>query len=137
MSDARNTFDEVRLWICRNARELELAQWRYHFEGGSRQAVLDAMALFQNADGGFGHRFESDNWNPASTPYATSEACGMLRRMGCLDYGHPLWQGILHCLQRRRALLAVVQVRPRRQPDAEHRPDRDFVLRRAARVRAQ
>jgi hypothetical protein len=54
-------FEEIRGWVSRNARPLDFALWRYHFEGGSAEDVLRALALYQNADGGFGKGIEPDN----------------------------------------------------------------------------
>lgn len=64
-------FEKARQFIYQNARPLELARWQVHFENGSREAVLQALQVYQNEDGGFGHGLEPDNWNPNSTPIAT------------------------------------------------------------------
>lgn len=53
--------EEIRRWMYRNARPIELAQWQYHFENGSSQNVLYALSAFQNEDGGFGHALDCDN----------------------------------------------------------------------------
>ena len=37
----------------RNARGLELAKWRFYFEGGDAGAVVDELQYYQNTDGGF------------------------------------------------------------------------------------
>ena len=91
-------FNEVRAWVYRNARQLELALWQYEFEGGSREAVLDAMAIYQNEDGGFGSAMEPDSWNPASTPYTTTFAMLFLKKIGFADANHPIVSGILRYL---------------------------------------
>ena len=67
----KNDYQEIRTWIHRNARQLELSVWNYFFENGSREAVIDALSYYQNEDGGFGHAVEPDGWNPESSPYAT------------------------------------------------------------------
>lgn len=59
---------KARTFIYRNARPLDLARWQYHFEGGSKEAVLTTLAAYQNEDGGFGHALEPDSWNPNSSP---------------------------------------------------------------------
>ncbi len=91
-------FQEISLWIHRNARPIDLAVWRYHFESGSREAVLQALAFYQNEDGGFGHALEADSWNPNSSPYTTLNAVNMLIDIGFLDRSHPLWRGIFRYL---------------------------------------
>ena len=93
MSDS--LFNEIRLWMHRNARELELSLWRALYENGSVEDVLHALAPYQNEDGGFGHALEADSWNPRSTPYTTLTALGMLRTVGFAQESHPLFQGAL------------------------------------------
>lgn len=92
-------FREVRTWMYRNARPLELALWRCRFEGGDAGAVVAALAHYQNEDGGFGHALEPDCWNPQSSPYQTLCALNILREIGFADKAHPLFQGILRYLE--------------------------------------
>lgn len=61
-------FEKTRMFVYRNSRPLDIARWQYHFEDGSKEAVLTALAPYQNEDGGFGHALEPDSWNPNSTP---------------------------------------------------------------------
>jgi hypothetical protein len=71
-------FARIRNWMLRNARPLELARWRFLFEKGTREDVQEALAAYQNPDGGFGHALEADAWNPASSPLQTWTACTIL-----------------------------------------------------------
>jgi len=91
-------FQELKNWVRRNARQLELTLWQYEFENGSAEAVLDALAIYQNEDGGFGNTLEPDNWNPNSTPYTTAYAIGILNAVGLTDKEHPIIKGILRFL---------------------------------------
>jgi len=91
----KNDFNEVRQWMYRNARQIELTLWQYEFENGSKEAVLDALAFYQNEDGGFGNTLEADSWNPNSTPYTTMHAATMLNNIGFTDAQHPVVKGIL------------------------------------------
>ena len=50
-----NAYHRARRFVYKNARPLELAKWQYHFENGSREAVLETLACYQNTDGGFGY----------------------------------------------------------------------------------
>ncbi len=77
-----NVFEKARSFIFRNARPLDLALWRYSFEGGSRKEVIDVLSFYQNADGGFGHAVEPDCWNTDSTPIGTWNATRMLNAVG-------------------------------------------------------
>lgn len=84
----------VEQWIYRNARPLDLARWRYHFEGGASEEVVKAMEAYQNEDGGFGHGLEADCWNPHSSAMQTWWAIQLLREIE-LPKGHPLIDRIL------------------------------------------
>ncbi|WP_195267171.1 hypothetical protein [Eubacterium sp. 1001713B170207_170306_E7] len=87
-------YHEIKTWIYRNARHVDLCLWQYFFENGEKEAVADALLDYQNEDGGFGHVLEPDNWNPNSTPTSTDHALGLLRRIGFDDMNHPVYQGI-------------------------------------------
>lgn len=91
-------YASARRFICRNARPLDFALFRFHFEGGSREDVLSILSSYQNPDGGFGHALEPDFFNPASTPIATWTATCILREVGLRDAQHPIVQGILRYL---------------------------------------
>lgn len=92
------TLKKARTFIYRNARPLDLARWQYHFEGGSKEAVLTSLAAYQNEDGGFGHALEPDAWNPNSSPIQTWTATEILREIDFTDNTHPIIQGILSYL---------------------------------------
>lgn len=92
-------YQEIRDWMYRNARPLELAIWQNLFEEGSKGAVLAALSFYQNADGGFGHALEADNWNPESSPYTTLCAINILKTIDFHDISHPMIQGILDYLE--------------------------------------
>ena len=84
------SFEEIRRWMYRNARPIELARWQYHFEDGSAKNVLCALSAFQNEDGGFGHALDCDNWNPNSSPYNSGLAIEIFRELGIYDPHHPI-----------------------------------------------
>ena len=88
-------FQRAKEFIYKNARPLDLARWHYHFENGSKEAVLKALAFYQNEDGGFGHGLEPDAWNPNSSPLQTWAATEILREINFTDSSHWLIQGIL------------------------------------------
>lgn len=90
---------KARQFIHRNARPLDLARWRFHFENGSPQEVLNALSFYQNEDGGFGHALEPDAWNPFSSPIQTWAATEVLHEIGFSDSAHPLIRGILRYLE--------------------------------------
>lgn len=90
--------EKARSFIYRNARPLDFARWQYHFEQGSRENVLRALAAYQNEDGGFGHALEADSFNPHSCPIQTLTAAIILREIGLTDPSHPIIQGMLRYL---------------------------------------
>jgi hypothetical protein len=92
------TYQKARAFIYRNARPLDIARWQYHFEGGGKDAVLTALAAYQNEDGGFGHALEPDSWSPNSVPMQTWQATEILREINFTDAAHPIIQGILRYL---------------------------------------
>lgn len=51
-------------------------------------AVAEALLLYQNDDGGFGHGLDMDNWNPNSVPYNCLFALELLRLAGFDDMTH-------------------------------------------------
>lgn len=95
----QNSLKEIQNWIYRNARQIELSIWQYEFENGSKEAIVSALAYYQNEDGGFGNALEPDNWNPNSTPYTTLSAISILNDINFTDINHPLMQGIFKFLE--------------------------------------
>lgn len=91
-------FQRAQQFIYLNARPLDLTRWQYHFENGSKEAILNALAYYQNEDGGFGHALEPDAWNPNSAPIQTWVATEILREIDFTDNSHPIVQGILNYL---------------------------------------
>ncbi len=92
-----NTYEKARAFMYRNARPLEIALWQYHFEGGSKEAVLHALSYYQNEDGGFGHALEADNWNPHSSPLTSQTATEILFALD-VPAEHPIIQNLLRYL---------------------------------------
>jgi hypothetical protein len=95
----KKSFEEIRNWVYRNARPMELAIWQYEFEDGSRDAVLTALSFYQNEDGGFGNALEADCWNPNSSPYTTLNAISKLKEINFTDRNHPIIQGIFKFIE--------------------------------------
>lgn len=91
-------FTKARGFVYRNARPLDLSLWRYFFEGGSKEDVLEMLAFYQNPDGGFGNALEADMWNPNSIPVGVWKATEVLANIGFTDAAHPLVKGMLSYL---------------------------------------
>lgn len=90
-----NTFLKAKEFMYRNARPLDLARFQYHFENGSKEAVINALSYYQNEDGGFGHAVEADCWNPNSIPLHSNTASDIIREIDFEDANHPVMQGLL------------------------------------------
>lgn len=101
----REKYEQVRNWIYRNGRNIEICQWKYFFENGYKRDVADALMEYQNEDGGFGHALEADNWNPESTPVTTNEALRILQKIEFTDMSHPIYQGIWKYLNSQQDLM--------------------------------
>lgn len=91
-------YKKARNFIYKNARPLDIARWKYLFEGSSKEDILSALEVYQNDDGGFGHALEPDCWNPDSSPIQTWVATEIIREIGLEDKRHPVVQGILRYL---------------------------------------
>lgn len=96
---SQQAFQQIKEWIYRNARALDLALFQYHFENGSKDNVLTALSYYQNSDGGFGNTIDPDNWNPNSTPYNAQIVIKMLRQIDFTDITHPIYKGIFRYLE--------------------------------------
>lgn len=90
-----STFEKAKQFMYRNARPLDLARFQYHFENGSKEAVINALSYYQNTDGGFGHAVEADCWNPNSIPLHSDTACGIIREIDFEDAEHPVIRKLL------------------------------------------
>ena len=88
-------YERARTFMYRNARPLDLTRFQYHFENGSKEAVMNVLACYQNEDGGFGHAVEADCWNPHSTPLHCGAAGDIMREIDIEDARHPVVQGLL------------------------------------------
>ena len=71
----------ARGFIEQVARPLEKARFAYHFEDGSAQAVIGALAAFQNPDGGLGHGLEPDFRLSESSALCTTVGLQVLREV--------------------------------------------------------
>lgn len=89
------TFEKAKAFIYRNARPLDLARFQYHFENGSKEAIMKVLSYYQNEDGGFGNAVEADCWNPNSIPLHSNTASEIIREIGFEDDQHPVIQGLL------------------------------------------
>ncbi|MBE5962745.1 MAG: hypothetical protein E7256_15435 [Lachnospiraceae bacterium] len=95
----KQAYEKAREFMYRNARPLDLARWKYHFEGGSAEEVLNCLKVYQNPDGGFGHALEADSFNPNSSPIQTWAATEILWEIHCEHKDSDIIAGILRYLE--------------------------------------
>jgi len=74
----QDAFDRAARFLREQARPLEAALYRHGFEGASGEPAREALAAFQNADGGFGRGLEPDLRTPSSSALATARALLLL-----------------------------------------------------------
>lgn len=77
----KDAYIKIKEWVYRQARPIEWARWRYHFEESSQADVLKCLKVYQNSDGGFGRGLEADSLNPASSPITTSQGISILKEI--------------------------------------------------------
>jgi len=77
-----DVFTRAEAFLWNNARLLERRLFAYHFQDGSREAVLAALRAYQNSDGGFGNALEPDIRCPLSQPVPVQHALEMLDGVG-------------------------------------------------------
>jgi hypothetical protein len=82
-------FHRAGAFIITHARPLERTLFEQAFADGPSWRVIDALATFQNPDGGFGHGLEPDVLTPASGALSTSVALRRLAEVGA-PADHPV-----------------------------------------------
>ena len=74
-------FQSAKNFIMDQGRALDQRRFEFHFEAGSADAVLAALASYQNDDGGFGNCLEPDIRASASSAIATTAGFQVLREI--------------------------------------------------------
>ncbi|SES18509.1 hypothetical protein SAMN05216188_12554 [Lentzea xinjiangensis] len=76
------------LWL--NARTLEQRWFEHAFDGGSAQAVVQAVLAYRNDDGGYGHALEPDHRGPTSQPLHALRALQMFVEVNAPEPAEPV-----------------------------------------------
>jgi hypothetical protein len=116
---SQEAFDKAREYLFAQGRPLDQLRFEYHFEGGGQAAALEALAAFQNEDGGFGRGLEPDLRTEASSVIATSTAFGIMREIGATARKAVVQHGIQYLLdsyQREKGVWPIVP------PEVENAP---------------
>jgi hypothetical protein len=91
-------------------------------EGAPADAVLDALADFQNPDGGFGRALEPDFRLPASSPMASMVAFDLLREVGARKDAELVKRGLAYLADTWDSALGGWQDVPEEVNDHPHAP---------------
>lgn len=81
----KTVLEKAKTFIYSNGRLLDRRRFEYLFEGGSQEAVISALAAYQNEDGGFGNALEPDIRCPHSQPVPTEFALTVMDELGYFD----------------------------------------------------
>lgn len=74
----KNDISVIENQMFNKARDIDVCVFNYVLGGFPQDLVLDALSMYQNRDGGFGHALDPNNLNPNSTVYETLVALGYL-----------------------------------------------------------
>lgn len=123
---SRASFQNAISFIREKGRDLDRALLAYHFEDGTADDVLTALAVYQNDDGGFGHGLEPDLRTPASSVIATTVAFQIFRSLQ-VPADHPMVSaGIGYLLNAYDESRQVWPIIPPEVEDAPHAPWWDY-----------
>jgi hypothetical protein len=75
----------ARDFMLREARILDRRRFAHRFDGESADAVVDALRVYRNPDGGFGNALEPDLRGAASQPVPLEHALRILEEVECPD----------------------------------------------------
>lgn len=79
--------ESAKTFLLTHARLIERLRYAFLFEDGPSRRVVDALAPYQNADGGFGNALEPDLRGAESQPVPVWTAFGVLDE--CDDFDRP------------------------------------------------
>ncbi|MEM9449871.1 MAG: hypothetical protein AAGA75_15190 [Cyanobacteria bacterium P01_E01_bin.6] len=91
-------FHRARHFLETQARPLEAARFRFHFEGAPADHVLSVLVSYQHSDGGFGHALEPDFRASTSSILCTSVAFQILRTIHASPSLDMVQRAIAYCL---------------------------------------
>ena len=91
MKLSKTKFEKLKTAIFNNGRTLDIELFKYKFENGEKDSVIEELAKYQNVDGGFGHGIEPDIRLKASSPIATTIGFQYCLKIG-LSTEHKIYQ---------------------------------------------
>ena len=119
---SREALTGAETFIRDHGRPLEQRLLDFHFNGGHREAVINALADYQNPDGGFGRALEPDIQMEGSSARTTTVGFQVLREVNAPG-DHPVVRSaICHLLDTYDEVEEVWPIVPSGVDDAPHAP---------------
>ena len=115
-------FQSAKNFIMDQGRALDQRRFEFHFEAGSADAVLAALAPYQNNDGGFGNSLEPDIRTSASSAIATTVGFQILREIRAPAEHALVRKGIEYFVSTYDKSRRVWQIIPPEVEEAPHAP---------------
>ena len=79
---SQDSYKQARDYVSEKGRDIERRLLEYHFDGATKESVIEALSEYQNPDGGFGNALEPDAQAADSSAYLTTIALRILREVG-------------------------------------------------------
>lgn len=122
----QSAFQRAKTFVLEQGRGFDRALLEFHFEDGTADRVLAALAAYQNDDGGFGHGLEPDLRTSASSVIATTVAFQNFRSLA-VPMDHPMVRkGLAYLLDTFDESRQVWPIIPPEVEEAPHAPWWDY-----------
>ena len=95
----QDKFQQAREFVETQARAVDRALFRHHFDKAPAAGVCEALAAYQNDDGGFGHALEPDFRLPDSSALATTVAFQYFIETGTPSSNEHVQRGIRYLVE--------------------------------------
>jgi hypothetical protein len=122
MKLSQEAFQRAKAYLTQHGRELDKHLFGYLFEKGNKSAVIIALTLYQNDDGGFGNALEPDLRTPASSAIATQQAFNYFREIDATGDEKTVQNGVDYLLNTFDSEAGVWPIVPPEVEDAPHAP---------------
>jgi hypothetical protein len=120
--DAETCMNLAGKFLENHGRKLDIRLYEVYFKGGSHEAVLKALAAYQNPDGGFGHALEPDVRMGSSSILATTVAFQLMRPLGVSHHHEIVQRGIGYLLNSFNPKKRGWEIVPPNVDEAPHAP---------------
>ncbi len=115
-------FEKARMFLLTQARPLERALYRHEFEGTAVEEVAEALAPYQNDNGGFGNALEPDSYLMVSSVLDTTIALAIHQRIQT-PADHPqIVSAVQYLLETYRPDQGIWPIRSEASPDSPGGP---------------